>query len=204
LLRFARFIAAFEQTPIQMDRALTLIFCSGISLSKNRDPLPGLMREELSSMTFRITGLSPEPFKALYGLSDAELAERGIKRYAVDESPGFPDRIEMREGQIGETMLLLNHCHQPGDSPYRGTHAVFVREGASKRYEAVDEIPEVMQRRLLSLRGFSADHMLLEADVVQGSAIRPLIAQLFGNPAIAYIHVHNAKQGCYSGRIDRA
>jgi hypothetical protein len=154
-------------------------------------------------MGFIVSGLSPEPFVPLYGLSDAALAARGAKRYVVRECPGFPDRIEMREGRIGETMLLLNHCYQPGESPYRGTHAIFVREGAAQRYEAVDEVPEVMQKRLLSLRGFSTDHMMLQADVVQGKNIRALIAQLFGNPAIAYIHAHNARQGCYSGRIDR-
>jgi hypothetical protein len=155
-------------------------------------------------MAFRITGLSPEPFVPFYGLGEVELHSRGIKRYTVDERPGFPDRIEMREGKLGETMLLLNHCYQPGESPYRGTHAIFVLEGATKRYESENEIPEVMQQRLLSLRGFSAEHMLLDADVVHGSEIQALIARLFDQPQIAYIHVHNAKQGCYSGRIDRA
>ena len=45
-------------------------------------------------MSFRITSLSPEPFRHLFGLPDDALAERGVKRYVVDESPGFPDRIE--------------------------------------------------------------------------------------------------------------
>nr|WP_250212270.1 DUF1203 domain-containing protein [Pseudomonas fluorescens] len=27
---------------------------------------------------------------------------------------------------------------------------------------------------------------------------------MLANPAVGYIHVHNAKQGCYSGRIERA
>ena len=31
-------------------------------------------------MSFRITGLAPEAFQPLFGLSDAELAERGVKR----------------------------------------------------------------------------------------------------------------------------
>ena len=31
-------------------------------------------------MTFRITGLSPEPFRPLFGLSDAQLAARGARR----------------------------------------------------------------------------------------------------------------------------
>jgi hypothetical protein len=154
-------------------------------------------------MTFRITGLSAEPFRHLFGLSDAALAAQGAKRYVVDEKPGFPDRVEMREGEIGETMLLLNHVSQPAETPYRSTHAIFVREGAEQAYDRVDEIPEVMRGRLLSLRAFDADGMMLDADVVNGKEIESVISRLFDNSKVAYIHVHNAKRGCYSGRIDR-
>jgi Protein of unknown function (DUF1203) len=156
------------------------------------------------TMNFRITGLSPEPFRRFFGLPDAELAELGIIRRVVDESPGFPDRIEMRDGAIGETMLLLNHVSQDAATPYRASHAIFVREGAEERFDAINTVPEVMRRRLLSLRAFDADGIMLDADVVQGSAIEPVIERLFGLPRTACIHVHNAKQGCYSGRIDRA
>lgn len=116
-------------------------------------------------MTYRITGLSADPFKHLYGLPDAELAKLNVARYVVDKTPGFPDRIEMRDAEIGETMLLLNHVCQPADTPYRATHAIFVREGAMATYDAVDRIPEVMSRRLLSLRAYDTAGMMLDADV---------------------------------------
>lgn len=155
-------------------------------------------------MSFRVTGLSADPFRHLYGLSETALAELGVRRYVVDEKPGFPDRVEMREGEIGETMLLLNHVSQPAGTPYRSTHAIFVREGAEQIYDRVGEIPEVMRGRLLSLRAFDADGMMLDADVVSGREIEGVIERLFANPEVGYIHVHNAKRGCYSGRIDRA
>ncbi len=155
-------------------------------------------------MSFRITGLPPEPFQHLFGLPDADLAQHGVIRYPVNESPGFPDRIEMRDALPGETMLLLNHTCQPAATPYRATHAIFVREGATQAFDAVDQVPEVMRLRLLSLRSYDAAGMMLDADVVEGSQVEPVIKRLFANPAVSYIHVHNAKQGCYSGRIDRA
>ena len=46
--------------------------------------------------------------------------------------------------------------------------------------------------------------MTVEADVVPGTEVEGLIDRLCANPEVAYIHVHNAKQGCYSGRIDRS
>jgi Protein of unknown function (DUF1203) len=155
-------------------------------------------------MAFRITGLSAEPFRHLYGLSDQELALRGVKRYIADKRPGFPDRIAMRDALVGEKLLLLNHVCQPAETPYRASHAVFVREGAESAYDRVDEVPEVMRARLLSLRAYDAEGMMLDADVVDGKDIESVISRFFALPHVEYIHAHNAKRGCYSGRIDRA
>lgn len=154
-------------------------------------------------MTFRITGLSPEPFQTLFGLSDDALKALGVKRYHVDKKPGFPDRIELLDAEIGETVLLLNHVCQPALTPYRATHAIFIREGASQTYDAINQVPESMRIRLLSLRGYDAEGMMIEADVVEGVAIEPVIEQIFANPEVSYIHVHNARRGCYAGRVDR-
>jgi hypothetical protein len=154
-------------------------------------------------MSFRITGVSPSAYQPLYGLSDEELAARGAIRYVVDQKPGYPDRVEMREGEIGETVLLVNHFSQLANNPYRASHAIFVREGAVAAYDAVDEVPEVMRGRLLSLRAFDQDDMMVDADVIDGVQIETTIERFFSNPAVSYIHVHNAKRGCYSGRVDR-
>lgn len=153
-------------------------------------------------MSFTVSGLSPEPFRPLYGLSDGELATRRARRVVVDGS-GFPERIEMRDAQAGETLLLVNFEHQSADTPYRSSHAVYVREGATEQWVG-DHLPEVMRKRLLSLRGFSADGSMVDADVMEGCEAEPAIARLFGNPAVAYIHAHYAKPGCYAARIDRA
>ena len=155
-------------------------------------------------MAFRISGLSPEPFRHLYGLSDAELAKHGAKRYVVDTPTGYPDRIEMRDASLGETVILLNHVSQPADTPYRASHAIFVREGAEATYDRLDEVPDVMRLRLMSLRAFDKDGMMLDADVVEGREIESVIERFFANPDVDYIHAHNARRGCYAGRIDRA
>ena len=155
-------------------------------------------------MSFRITGLDPAPFRHLYGLSDEALAAQGAVRYVADKKPGFPDRIELRDLEPGETALLLNFAHQPADTPYRATHAIFVREGAEAAFAAVGEVPEVMRLRPLSLRAFDADHMMVDADLVDGREAEGLIARLLDNPQVAYIQAHYAKRGCYAARIERA
>jgi hypothetical protein len=153
---------------------------------------------------FRITGLAAAPFLPLFDRPDSELAALGIRRYTVDSCPGFPDRIEMREASIGDTVLLLNHVSQPADTPYRASHAIYLRKGATATYDAVDQVPESMRIRLLSLRGFADDGMMRAAEVVDGSELEAVIAAMFADPDVAYIHAHNAKRGCYAGRIDRA
>jgi hypothetical protein len=125
--------------------------------------------------TFRITGLDPESFRDLVGKSDAELAALGARRCVVDAS-----------------------------SPYRSSHAVFVREGATIAYDAIDEIPEVLRRRLLSVRAFDRDAMMVAADVIDGSALREWIASTFDNVAVDFIDLHNAKPGCFAARVRRA
>ncbi len=154
-------------------------------------------------MSFRITGLSPEPFRHLYGLTDAELAAHGATRVVADKSPGFPDRIEVRDAAPGEALLLVNYTHQPAATAYRASHAIFVREGAEVAFDAVDTVPEVIRRRPISLRGFDAGGEMVDAALVDGADLDRAIAAMFAGPA-AYLHAHYAVRGCYAARVDRA
>jgi hypothetical protein len=154
--------------------------------------------------SFRIRGLATEPFQHLFGLSDDDLRAQGVSRFVVDEYPGFPDRIEMRDLALGETALLINYQHQPAANPYQSSHAIFVCEGAKVPYDRMDEIPEVMARRVISLRAFDRDDMMVEADLVDGQVLATVIGAYFDNPKIAYLHAHYAKRGCFAARIERA
>jgi len=155
-------------------------------------------------MSFQIRGLGPEPFRHLYGLSDAELAAHGARRVAADAKPGFPDRIELRDLEPGETAILLNYVHQPADTPYRASHAIFVREGAEQACEVIDAVPEALRSRTLSLRAFDASGEMLDADLVDGSGLESAIERMFVDGSVAYLHAHYAKRGCYAALIERA
>jgi Protein of unknown function (DUF1203) len=155
-------------------------------------------------MSFRITGLDAAPFRRLYGLSDEELLSFGVKRLIADEKPGFPDRVELRDVDAGEAVLLLNYLHQPADTPYKASHAIFVREWAETPYRGVDETPEVLWIRPISLRAFDASGEMIDADLSGGGDLKPAIERLLANPEAAYIHAHYAKRGCYAARIERA
>ncbi|MEA3037357.1 MAG: hypothetical protein QOH04_3159 [Sphingomonadales bacterium] len=154
-------------------------------------------------MSFRITGLSQEPFRPLFGLSDEALVGRGVRRYVAD-GPGFPDRIEISDAAPGETLLLVNYLHQPADTPYRASHAIFVREREVAPTDIVDDLPPAMRVRPLSLRAFDAEGLMVDGDLVEGADAECLIERLFADPSVVYIHAHYARRGCYAGLIERA
>jgi len=153
-------------------------------------------------MTYRITGIDPAPYRHLFGLSDEELASRGIVRMTVTD-PTFPCRVSLTDRAVGEKVLLLNHVSHDVANPYRASHAIFVTETEQEAAEYVDEVPPVFVPRVLSLRGFNRDGMMADALLTQPGEADAGIRKLFANPAIETIHAHNAGRGCFSARIER-
>ncbi|HEX6785203.1 MAG TPA: DUF1203 domain-containing protein [Sphingomicrobium sp.] len=155
-------------------------------------------------MTYRITGLDPAPYKPLFGLSNDELASRGIVRMTVTEKPSFPCRVSLTDRDIGESVLLLNHVSHDVAGPYRASHAIFVTEGETEIAEYVDEVPPVFATRTLSLRGFDEQGMMVDAVLADPGEADAAIRTLFANPRVATIDAHNATRGCFAARIERS
>jgi len=155
-------------------------------------------------MDFRILGLDPTPFRPLFGLSDDALRERGVLRVRIDSPRSAPDRITLDDAEPGETVLLLNYVYLDVATPYRGTHAIYVRENGGERFDRVNEVPSALRGRMLSVRAFDAAGMMVDADLVEGDQIEALIERLFAPPSVIYLQVHFAKRGCYAARVERA
>ncbi|MBC2668660.1 DUF1203 domain-containing protein [Novosphingobium piscinae] len=158
-------------------------------------------------MTYIVTGLAADLFADLPDLDDAALAQRGISRVTATANRGFPCRITLEDARQGEELLLLNHVTHPVAGPYRFAYAIYVRVaairagGAPARHVAVP--PPVFAGRHLALRGFADDGTLREARLAAPGEADPAIRALFADPAIAYIHAHNAAPGCFAARVDR-
>jgi hypothetical protein len=154
-------------------------------------------------MGFRIRGLPAESFAELFSLPDDALAARGAVRMTADRSPGFPCRISLTDAAVGDEVILTHYEHHAVSSPFRSGYAIYVREG-EQTFDETDCVPDMLRSRLLSLRAFDAQGMLLDADVVEGSEMEALVERLFADPHVACIHVHFAKPGCYAARLERA
>ncbi|HXS73644.1 MAG TPA: DUF1203 domain-containing protein [Rhodanobacteraceae bacterium] len=155
-------------------------------------------------MAYSICGLPVAPFKPLFGLPSEELAKHHVVRMTADAPIGYPCRVLLVDASPGDTLLLLNHEYQPARTPYRGRHAIFVNEAATEPARFFDEIPPALRiRKALSVRAFDRNDMMIDADVVAGFDVEELVLRYFKNPAIAYLHAHNAGRGCFAARIDR-
>ncbi len=152
---------------------------------------------------FYIKGLPLSEFSPLFGLTTEVLAQRNILRQVVTCKPGFPCRVSLQDAEPGESVLLINYEHHAVANPYRSRHAIYVRENAEEVQLAVNEVPLLLRHRLLSLRCFDHQGMMLDADVTEGQHLEAAIRSLFKERNIAYLHIHNAKPGCYAARVDR-
>lgn len=154
-------------------------------------------------MSFQIHSLPKEPFDAYFELTPKQLAERGARLETVTSHPGFPCRVSLADAQIGSTILLLNYQHQPANTPYQASHAIYVSKDALECKLSINQIPQVLSSRIMSVRGFSKDHLMKDADVVEGVKLYAAIETMFIEESIDYIHLHNAKQGCFAAKVTR-
>jgi hypothetical protein len=154
-------------------------------------------------MTYRIEGLSPDRFASLIGAPDAELAEQGARRVISSSPTGFPCRISLEDAEPGASLILTNFVSHDVETPFRTAYAVFVREDAASPARFEDEVPPLLHRRTLGLRGFDEEGMLRGALLAMPGEADMKIRELFEAPEIATIHAHNAAHGCFLATIER-
>ena len=152
---------------------------------------------------WQLSGLDPAPFEPLFAMPDDALQHLGALRRSADEDFGFPCRISLEDAPVGAELLLLPYEHHAAGSPYRASGPIFVRRGAMRRELEPGELAPYVTRRLISLRAYDPAAMMIEALVTDGVAVGAALDDLFADQAVAYVHLHNAKRGCYSCRASR-
>ncbi len=153
---------------------------------------------------FQITALPIENFTLLFSLDDDALQSLGVKRLVADKKPGFPCRVSLVDAAPDETVLLLPFTHHDVNSPYRACGPIFVRTEAKTARLAINEIPERLQSRLLSIRAYDQTAMMIAAEVAEGRELAAHISRFFDDPRVEYLHLHNARPGCFNCRVERA
>ena len=155
-------------------------------------------------MAFTISGLPINDFRPMFALDDETLALQGVRRVTATTKPGYPCRVSLHDAEPGDSVLLLNYEHQTADTPFRSSYAIYVNESAAASWQGEDAVPGSLRGRPISLRAFSAEGMLVGAEVTSGDTLEAAIARRFSDTGAAYLHAHNAAHGCFVARIDRS
>jgi hypothetical protein len=150
-------------------------------------------------MTYHIAGLDP----ALFADTEKRIGEGAI-RVVADRAGSYPCRVTLEDAEAGESLLLLNFVSADVPTPFRASHAIFVREGARAAPVYRDAVPPMLDRRTLSLRGFDRAGMLRTASIAQPGWADGGIRGLLDNEEIAYVDAHNAAWGCFLARAERS
>jgi hypothetical protein len=122
-------------------------------------------------------------------------------RVVAEEPDSYPCRRCLRDADVGEAMLLLGYDPFLGVSPYAGRGPIYVHERPCTPF-AGDGLPDQLTRRLLSVRAYDEQNMLVGADVTDGAELAGVAERLLNGDGAAYLHVHNARPGCFAARID--
>lgn len=154
-------------------------------------------------MTYQIAGLPREAFLGYFSMNADELEKCGALRVTARADGRIPCRISLEEAREGESVILLNFASHDVANPYRTAYAIFVREEAVQAEPWIDSLPPVFADRPMSLRGFDAGGMLIDAKLAASGEIGKEIHALFDNAGIECIHAHNAAYGCFAARIER-
>jgi hypothetical protein len=85
----------------------------------------------------------------------------------------------------------------------RGTYACRER-GSAQAYDRVSEVPERLRNRILAVRSFDANAMIIENQLVDGNEIEPVLEKLLAPSNVDYLHVHFTVAGCYAARVEKA
>ena len=155
-------------------------------------------------MIFQIHALAQAAYTDFFSLSVDQLKQSHIVKTIVDEEHSYPCRVSLADAKIGETVILVNYTHLDEASPYRASHAIFVRENATQAHPAADSVPPMIASRLISVRAFDAMHLMLTAEVVEGADLKQKINEMFKDTNVQYLHLHFARPGCFAAKVSRA
>ena len=137
----------------------------------------------------------------LRGAADVDVTAGS--RVLVERPQSAPCRRCLQDIEPGEQAVLVSYDPFRVASPYRGASPVFVHAEPCEVYVG-QAVPEQQRRRLLSVRGYDDDAMMVDSDVVEGDGLASLLDGFFADPRTSFVHVHNARPGCFAVRVDRA
>ena len=154
-------------------------------------------------MSFQIHALPETLFSQYFEYDKHKLNLSNAHLEIVTENHSIPCRVSLSYAKVGEIVLLVNYQHQPKNTPYKSTHAIFVRKDVRQANLVVNEVPNILTTSVLSIRGFDCRHFIKQAVVIEGLKLAETLETIFDCAEISYIHIHFAGAGCFTAKATR-
>jgi len=141
----------------------------------------------------------------------AELARReqrspqyGHPAHTETASGYGPCRLCLDTFRVGEEQrLLFTFDPFAGLDPYPAPGPIFVHADGCLPFADPHGFPESLRPLPLVLEGYGAERWLIAREHVLTGDVEAAVDRIFGNDAVAYVHVRNAEAGCYIARVER-
>jgi len=153
---------------------------------------------------FIIKPIKKSMFDDYLNQSDLQLTKVDATWLVADSKPGYPCRVSLKEAEIGERVLLIPYKYHDVKSPYQASGPIFIRQNATTAKLSINEIPEILTERLLSVRAYSKGHLMIHAETVLGVDLEGVIRNQFKDDKATYLQVHNANPGCFNCTVYRS
>ena len=129
-----------------------------------------------------------ETLRDNYGhkLKEAVLSHRALCRYCL------------ADGDLRETQILFSYSpFYENKTPYAEVGPVFIH-AECKQYDSRNGFPQDLKtRNYLTVRGYSNDQLLISGEMCKGEGIEATIERMFQQSRVDYIHINDARSGCF-------
>jgi hypothetical protein len=133
-----------------------------------------------------------------------DFGHRSPVSVATDTDNG-PCRICLTVFAPGEQRILFSYAPNQHDHPYNEVGPIYIHEQECRTYTAHEKFPPELRRRSpIVLRCYADDGIMVGGELVGDRAVEAVIASLFENTEVRFLHARSATVGCYIARIERA
>jgi hypothetical protein len=129
---------------------------------------------------------------------------QALRPIRVDDSPGYPCRVCLRDAAVGDEVFLIAHRASPVEHPHSVVGPVYIHAHACAPWAAAGSLPPVVRTRRLAVRAYDSGGDLIACELAEGAAVEAAITRLFEDSRAAALHLHFARAGCFACRLERA
>src|SRR4030095_10764711 len=118
------------------------------------------------------------------------------------ETHSGPCRSCLTVFRAGEGSLVFSYAPNQYDHPYNEIGPIYIHERQCRPYDDFEAFPvELRARRPLVLRCYTDGGIMVNGELVGDRPVEDVIATLFEDPEVKYLHARTASVGCYIARI---